>query len=598
MTLVLILLAAHALGRILVPGAGALPRTERLVQCFLLGAAGAGLVVLVVGSVSLTAAQVVLAGVAAAGLLTRRRTDGVGERPAVPPLDWVERAGLAAVTAALGLTFLGALAPVTGWDATVAHLALPADYAREGHIALQPGNVYSGYPHLAHCLYAAAYHHGGALPVSVLSWALGGSACAAVYVLGARLSCRRVGILAAALLATAPIYMDQAGTVSIDLAFAAFATAALAAVAAWFDEKRLAALVAAGLLAGSACGIRHTGYLVCAFLALAVLMGRSPKRFRATACFGLAALAAAAPWLVRSALLTGNPFFPLLAGWFPEGPIAHVAVDGAGVHESIARSGGISFLGFLRFPWDIIMRPGWYDGWNKSPGGLVLVLGLPGLLLGTWRVRAAGGYGVAGCALFYFYQRFARYMLPFFIPLMVVAAAATERAGRLRPVLLAAVAVMVLFGLGLHGAAVSFKVPVVVGLQSRDDYLAARVERYAAFQYANAHCADGTVLTVDQRSYYLDMPAFQNHWAMKRLAALPLGEQAAWLREHNIRYVMLPLDFIEESGALREDLGPMADAWRHAPRFFEPVGDPLVIPRPRGGLDHVVFLRVLPAAGD
>jgi hypothetical protein len=252
----------------------------------------------------------------------------------------------------------------------------------------------------------------------------------------------------------------------------------------------------------------------------------------------------------------------------------------------------MSLVGFLRFPWDIIMRPAMFDGWTKSPGGMVLILGLPGLLLCSWRVRAIGAYGVAGCALFYFFQRFARYMLPFFTPLVVVAAAASMRMGRYRKGVMVVLTVTFLFGLTLHAAAISFKVPVVLGLQSRTAYLTARVERYAAFQYANDHLLDGTILTIDQRSYYINGPTYQNHWALKRIAGLPLAEQVAWLREQGIRYVILPLDFIEESGALREDVGAMVEAWRFDRGVFEPVCDPMNIPRPKGGLDRVEIYRL------
>jgi len=592
MTLILLLLAAIALGRQLVPDAWRLVAAETWLFRLLTGMAVAALVVLLLGSASLTAAQVALAGIAAVGLVRWRARGGVDHADVAEPapLAPFEKVSLAAIAGAFVLTLIGALAPVTSWDAAVAHLALPSDYARAGRIYLHPGNVYSGYPHLMHCLFASVYHHGGALPTTVLSWLFGVAACAAVYLLGRRIESRRVGLTAAALLATAPIFMDQAGTVSIDLAFTAFATAALAAVVAWFDEKRLRWLVLAGLLAGSACGVRHTGYVVCVLLAVGVLAGRSPRRIRAVACFSTAALVAALPWLARSALLSGNPVFPLLSGWFPSSAIEHIAVGGA--HESLSRSGGSSLVGFLRFPWDIIMRPGRFDGWTKSPGGMVLILGLPGLLLGSWRVRNTGLYGVAGCALFYFFQRFARYMLPFFTPLMVVAAAAVERTGKLRKGVLAVLAATYLFGLALHGAAIHFKVPVVLGLQSRAAYLTSRVERYPAFAYVNEHLGDGTVLTIDQRSYYINGPSYQNHWALKRIAGLPLKEQVAWLREQGIRYILLPLDFVEASGAIREDVGAMVDVWRRTPGVFEAVCAPMDIPSPKGGLDRVEIYRV------
>lgn len=593
MTLLLILLAAATAGKWCVrPGPG-LPRAEAWLFRMLTGVCVCAVVVLVVGSYSLLSAQVILAVLGAAGLIQALRAPRHAVPPAAEPrtgFDWV---CLLVTVAALVLSFVGALAPVTSWDATVAHLALPSDYAREGRIFPDPGNVYSGYPHLMHVLYAAAYLYGGAAPAAVLSWCFAAGACAAVFALGRRLSGPRCGYIAMAILATAPIFMDQAGTVSIDLAFTAVSTAALVAVVAWFDEKRWTWLVLAGLLAGSACGVRHTGYVACFLLACGVLLGKSPHRWRAVLMFGGVSMLAAAPWLVRSALVTGNPVFPLLLSVFPAHTIEHVAVGGVGAHETVALRGGVSLWGFLRFPWDIVMRPHLYDGWAKSPGGMVLILGVPGFLLGGKRIRWAGAYGACGGAVFYFFQRFARYMLPFFAPLMVVAAAGALNAGRLRKPILGLLLFSFAYGLALDAAAVHFKAPVVLGWEGREAYLDRRVERYAAFAYANEHLRDGKLLTIDQRTYYVDGPTYQNHWALKRIAGLPLAEQVRWLKAQGIRYVLLPLDFIEESGAVRSDVGPMVQRWQETPRFFRPVGEVMNIPKPGGaGIDRVVFLEV------
>ncbi|GAG44831.1 unnamed protein product, partial [marine sediment metagenome] len=230
-------------------------------------------------------------------------------------------------------------------------------------------------------------------------------------------------------LATAPVFLDQAGTASIDLAFAALTAAALACLVAWFDEGKPAWLALAAFLAGSSCGIRHTGYLVCLLLGLAVLCGKNPNRVRTTAGFAGLALAAALPWLVRSAVVAGNPVYPFLESVFSPGRLPDASITAFAAHPSIK---GTGWKDLLRFPWDIIMRPGLYDGWTKSPGGLVLLLGIPGLVVGGKRSRWLGGFSVAGGVSFFYFQRLARYLLPFFVPMMVVAGVAACRLKGLR----------------------------------------------------------------------------------------------------------------------------------------------------------------------
>ncbi|MCF6283936.1 MAG: glycosyltransferase family 39 protein [Candidatus Hydrogenedentes bacterium] len=601
MSFLLIMMAAWGIASVCLRSFSFADALEATGMRLLAGMVPVACLALVVGSFSLIAAQVLLAIIAFTAVLIYWRAS---HTPApiglffATPLSLLEKGSLAAILMAWGLTLFGALAPVTNWDACVAHLALPADYARIGHIFLHPGNVYSGYPHFMHALYAVAYYGGSdghELPVSLLNWTMGVLACLALYSLGRRIATRQTGLVAAALLATAPIYMDQAGGVGIDLPFVAFSTAALAALVAWNDQRQWSWLILAAIFAGSACGIRHTGYVCAAFLAVAVLLRATPgQRMKYSAVFaGIAALAAL-PWLGRTWLLTSNPIFPFLLDYFPQSSIDHIAISAPGSHESIERSRGLTPLALLRFPWDIIMRPQDYDGWSKSPGGLVLILGVPGLLLGGARAWWLGAYSLSGGAVFFFFQRLARYLLPFFTPMMVVAALTAERLPRGRRAVIALLFFSFAYGLTLHAAAVHFKVGVVLGMQTKQDYLTERVERYGAFQYANAHLNDGgTLLTIDQRSYYIDGPTYQNHWSLIRIATESLVDQVAWLHETGIRYVMIPTDFVETSGALSGDIAVMLRQWRNAPEYFEALGAPLQLPRRNGGgLEEVAFYAV------
>lgn len=599
MSFIIILIAAWGAGAVLVRRVAMEDRLELITFRLLGGLVPTGLVALIVGGYSLAWAQYALGGFALGYIVysLRPSAHGVGTE-----LNWdfgslsfLEKGALGAILGAWTLSLLGALAPATGWDATVAHLALPSDYAREGRIYLDPGNVYSGYPHFMHSLYAVAILGDHELPVSLLNWGFGAIACLSMNALGRRVGTRQTGLVSAALLATAPIYMDQAGNVGIDLPFVAYSTAALAAVAAWHDGRRVEWLVLAGLLAGASCGIRHTGYLVSVLLGIGVIgLSLRARPARALAVYSGAVLLAASPWMLRTWLVTGNPVFPFLLSWFPHSPIDHIAVSTPGSHESIARSSGVSLLAFLRFPWDIVMRPALYDGWNKSPGGMILILGVPGLIVGGVRAWWLGGFSAAGGAVFFFFQRLARYLLPFFTPMMVVAALAAERLPRGKRAVSALLMFSFVYGLGLHAAAVHFKIPVVFGRQTKQEYLSERVERYGAFVYANAHLNDGgKILTLDQRSYYLEIPSFQNHWSLKRIAPLPLEAQVAWLHKQQIRYVMVPEDFVTKSGALSGEIAAMLAVWQRSPQYFEPLDTPLQLPRRDGaGVEKVTFYAV------
>ncbi len=605
MAFILILAASALIGRYLLRTFSLGNFLEVWAWATLTGLCCCAVVAMFLGSYSLLYVQLLFAALVLVGLgcFFSAGKKSVPVRPSPMqediPLSVFEWICVGATCGALFFALLSALAPITGWDATVAHIALPAAYARAGRIVTEPGNVYSGYPHLLHALYAVAYYPGHELPVTLLNWSLGAMACVVVFSLGRCVGGRRCGCIASALFATAPIFMDQVGSVSIDVGFAALATAALAALLSWSDSRKWGWLALSAFLAGSSCGVRHTGYLIVLLLAIGVLFTASSKRILSVFFFSLTALLAASPWLLRSAIVAHNPLFPFLLSWFPSDVIPHISITEVGGHESVTKTGGMSFWALLRFPYDIIMRPHLYDGWSKSPGGMVLVLGVPGLLYGGARVRRLGVYSVTGGVFFFYFQRFARYLLPFFIPMMVAAAVTEQRIKPLRKWIIAVLVCVFAYGLVLDIASVHFKLPVLLGRETRADYLERRVERYEMFSFANEYLKDGwRVLTVDQRSYFLDMPSFQNHWAMKELAHTPYEAQLQWLQDNELRYILLPVSYIQESGALSESLWPMLNAWRSDRMHFRCLKKMQLVRPANETLEMVEIWEFLPFSDD
>ena len=582
MSVAVLVIVAAGLGAFLLRGnsfSGLDGLVFRLYTGFAVCAAG----VLVAGSVSLGLSQLILVLAAAVWLaweiFARKKSEtepALAKNPA--PLTLVEYLSLAAVFGSLGLSLISAFAPVTGWDAAVAHAALPAAYAREGRIGVVAGNEYSGYPNLLHVLFAQAYYSDGEIGLGLINWWFAAMACGAAYALGRRIQGRACGLISAAILATAPIFVDQAAAPSIDLAFTGFTLAALAAFVTWLDDRGAEWLLVAAVLAGASCGVRHTGYLVCAVLAAACLVYGRHERLRTMAWFSCVALVAASPWLIRSAVVTGNPVYPFFASAFGGAAMQHRGITALAAHESVKTVG---VRDFLTFPWNIVMRPGMFDGWSKSPGGLVLILGIPGLFAGGRKARRLGVFSAAGVAGFYFFQRLARYILPFFAPMMVVGAAGVVRMRALRFVTIPALAAVFLFGVTLAAGANHFKLRAALGIESREEYLERRVERYPAFDWINNHVPpEDLVLTLDRRTYYLTGRSWQNDEPLRRLASADAQARFDWMRLHGVKWIMAPVNYIEESPGLREPFLGMLEEWRHNTRHFRLVKR-FDLPRPR-----------------
>lgn len=595
-SLIFLIVVGAAVGVWLLRGV-TFPASEGVAYRFFLGWCLCAVLIMLLGSISLYMTKSVFAVMAFIGLvylvvrLLRRRDLFRLYAIRATGLSWLEVLAVASIVIANGLTLFSALAPNTSWDAGAAHLALPSDYAREGRIELVEGNVYSAYPHLLHGVYAFLYAGGGERSVTLFSWLVGALACAVMFGLGRRVGGRACGWIAAGIFATSPIFFDQVGVASIDVPFAALTVAALACAVAWYDEKRVAYLVLAGFFAGSSCGIRHTGYLVCVLLVIGVVWVARDRRAMVAATFGAVAFIAAAPWLIRSALVSGNPVYPFLSEVFPSVALPDLQTTALNAHETVRGSG---LFNLLMFPWRLIMQPEGFDGWSKSPGGLVLLLGVPGFFVGGRRARALGAFGIAGLVCFFFFQRLARYLLPFFMPLMVVASVAVFTLPRLRRPVHALVAVSLVYGLMLGVAAVHFKVPVALGMESKTAYLSARVERYPAFAWVNANLPESAgIMTLDPRSYYIDRPTFQNYAMLPVLDSMSATERDAWFAERHIEYLLYPTSFFSESPAyVARGYTAIVDQWR-ADRTFLRLVKVIEVPRlRRDGVERVEIYQV------
>ncbi len=506
-------------------------------------------------------------------------------------LDRLEQLSAAAIFGGLLMALVSALAPVTNWDAGAAHLALPAAYARAGHIGVVEANNYSAYPHLAHALYTLSYGHGSEAGVGLLSWLFAALSVGFTYCLGARLANGKAGLIGAAALATAPIFADQAGTPSIDLAFAGMVLAAILALAIWRREDEWAWLVLAGLLAGSACGVRHTGYLTAALLLAGVLLIAPRGKVRWSAVFAFAILAGAAPWLLRTWLAVGNPLYPFFASVFGTWGAIDADVASLGTHDSMRAWG---YLDFVRFPWSVVMTPDAFDGWSSNPGMLVLLLGVPGIMYGGRRAVLIGLFCLAGVAALFFFRQHVRYLLPFFLPMMVLAGVGAVRTPIARRAVSGVVVLALVLGLGVQAAAVHYKVPVALGLESRDAYLNERIERYAAFAWVRENLPDDAiVLSLDPRGYYFDRNCYQNFESLKSLIGKSSATQAAWLDRHEIDYVFYPDDYVMQSPGFRETgVLTVVDGWRADRDQFTLIAS-LDVARARGeGTELVEIYRV------
>ena len=302
----------------------------------------------------------------------------------------------------VALLFLECLIPDYSGDAYLYHLSAPLFYVLEGGFAPQPYAFYYHYPLLMEMLYAPALAFGAEQAALLLNFWITLAAALALYALGARVMGKAAARIPACIYLISPLTLLWSRTAQPETGATLLLILTLTALEFWREKRRMAWMALAGVLAGGLVGCKILYALfaagIFAVLCLATLADHLPPKRRlspeptptsgegsrqagaprrrrtpwyAALIFLVSAAASYAPWLIKNALFTHDPFFPIAVNWFPTIPNlkagAHVfgamhgfpGWEGAGLWGRSALH-GVSMLfgtGDLAFVWAMLCVP-------------------------------------------------------------------------------------------------------------------------------------------------------------------------------------------------------------------------------------------------
>ncbi|HXB72930.1 MAG TPA: glycosyltransferase family 39 protein [Candidatus Acidoferrales bacterium] len=350
-------------------------------------------------------------GLAALAALVRFRPVALGD-PVKAPLGkaWIA-AGI--VFGAYGVWyFVNALAPETTPDGVTYHLGLPYEYVRLGgfpdHIAF-----YGMVPEGMEMLYTVAFAFGRHSAAKLVEWSFFVATLPLIFRISRRLGMPdRGGLVAAIFYFCAPVVGLTGSSSYNDAAGVFFMLAAFYLLLVWRDtepdnrrrKQNTRYLVPAGLLAGFCYAIKMPGLMAAAAAVLFVLAHRNCKAGAVVASAVVAAAAGLAivPWLVRNAVLTGNPLAPLMNGLFPN-PYFHVSME----RELASGLGSLGAVKPWQIPWELALGDGLFG--TYGPLLLAIPLGLLALRRSAGRLCWAGA---AIMALPWLANTGARFLMP------------------------------------------------------------------------------------------------------------------------------------------------------------------------------------------
>ena len=410
------------------------------------------------------------------------------------------------------------LYPPIKWDGISYHLAAAKLYVESGAVILTPYIRFPVFPQAAEMLFTLSLLFADDITAKLTQFLMMTLGAMLLFAWGNRRGSARVGAWAAALWVGSPVVLSLSASAYVDVALALFVLAGAYAVDRWCEIGERGWLMAAAFLAGVAAATKYSGLVFLPLFTFWVLWrGSGRQRLLDAMIFLLIAAAAASPWYLRNALLTGDPAFPFLPEifgyslWSPE----DVAVQRA---ELASHGFGKNPLALLSVWGNLSWNQGFFL--EQSLASLALVIPMP--LLFILRRRHARARFLAWIVfpymlVWFWNAQLMRYLLPI-LPFLCLETAALLDAGakliaplrrRRTAALTAVLGVMLMLAPGWRFARGELDkwgaIPVTAS--ERDLYLSRQLPSYPAYRLLRERTGnDYTVYVLhDERmAYYAD----------------------------------------------------------------------------------------------
>lgn len=268
------------------------------------------------------------------------------------------------------------------WDELTYHIALPYRWIAEGALAVFSDNAFSGFPAMPQLLFRLGCQNGGILFPRLLVWVTYLLLFASIYMYVKPYAKRFIVLFVLIMFIGSPLVINMMRSTYVEVFIMYNLLAALLLIRE--TAKSWKTIFLCGILAGGAAAVKLTGIGVAAVIFIFLWAKFQNKSiFKPGSLFlyfTLGGICMALPFYLRPWILTGNPFYPMLASWFG-GSETDILVARYWYASGNAHFGLRSILGFFTV---IILIA--FDG--SAFDGLILGWAFIALLvLGVWWFR-------------------------------------------------------------------------------------------------------------------------------------------------------------------------------------------------------------------
>lgn len=451
------------------------------------------------------------------------------------------------------VNFIGVLGPELGFDALWYHLTLPKLYLINHGIDFIPGGLlyYSAMPKLAEMFYTAGLAFGNENTLKFIHYSFGLLTCLALYKLGRKFFNPLISLIAVVIFYSNLVVGWESTSTYIDLVRAFFEVMALWGVVNWFEKRTEKWLILSALMVGLAITTKLLAIgSLGIFVALLILRGvRGVKGITRVVKYIIVALLVPLPWFIFSYLHTGNPVFPFFTDLYK---VAPEPLSVFGFVEDVwilftQASDPISLVYVLFIAAAIshqVIKSSFGKAQDKSSYKVVkgvIFLNLKSYILHPIGVIAL--YSFLAIIIWYFTPRSGggRFILPYLPAFSLLCAGFIHYVWKdlhLRRILLTVVICASLFSIVYRAGANSKYLPVIVGKETKAQFLADHLNfAYGDFYDTDGYFADHikptdrVLLYRFHNLYYVDFPFIDASWLRLEDRFNYIAVQNGWLPE-------------------------------------------------------------------
>lgn len=308
------------------------PGLEHRLYAFITGSALLSLLVfgLTAGGMANTWAFAALGGlaIAACGFKRAYRVSATGiNQPTLPPF-W----RVLFIVSFIGygsLYLMNALAPEISPDGSAYHLGLVAQYLRQHGFGRITTNMYANLTMGIEMLFLFAFAFGRHSAAAMVHFLFYLALPLLMLAFGKRAGVPAAGAAAGLLVMLSPVVGIDGSSAYIDVGMACILFALFCLLRTWDVQRNRALIIPIGLLAGFAYAAKLTAFIAVPYAVLFVAwkLWKSRQDFwRPMAMLVFCIALMIGPWVLKNAIIVGNPFSPFLNRYFPN-PYVHISFE-------------------------------------------------------------------------------------------------------------------------------------------------------------------------------------------------------------------------------------------------------------------------------